>query len=72
MNFYSAYNCDLIAYREEGRVIHYDIMSGQECIGSIRFCPLLREWIVRLSSNVGITYDFMVKVWGCLLIELSA
>ena len=72
MNFHSTCKCRLINMTEiGGKSRRYDIMSGDEYAGCVRFCPVLREWIIRLPHYVGASYGFMSKVWTCLLDELT-
>lgn len=72
MNFHSACKCRLILMKEKESTTHrYDIMSGNEYIGGVRFCTTLGEWIINLSPQVGVTHMFMTNIWDCLIDELS-
>lgn len=70
MNFHSMCKCRLINMSDEYNV-KYDVMSENEYVGSLRYCPILSEWIMRLSSYADVTFEFTVKMWTCLLSELS-
>lgn len=73
MNFHSYCKCTLILMTVTvGEKPYYDIMSGEEYVGSIKFCPVLGEWKIQLpSQHISVTFGFMAKVWECLIDELT-
>lgn len=71
MNFHSKCKCRLISMREPDTMVRYDVMSGDEYLGTLRFCPILSEWIMNVTHNIGITQEFMSQVWSNLSEELA-
>lgn len=71
MNFHDNCNCRLELSKESIATIRYSIISGSEHVGSVRFCSILGEWIVTLCPNVGVTCEYMSKIWASLLYELA-
>lgn len=73
MDFHATCECRLIRMEVNYETLkpRYDIMSNNEHVGRLYFCPILEEWVLHLQSHVGVTHAFITKIWSRLKINVS-
>jgi len=80
MNFHGTCECSLVPYKEDGVIIHYDVISMDVHVGSLRLCSVPKhggagwvvEWIFSPATpHIGVTLEYMDKIRQCLVLRLT-
>ena len=73
--FHSGSEC-ILAKDGLGAQNRYSILSREssqtyDCPGSVRWCPVLEQWVLHLEPYTLVTQGFLAKVWECLFVKLT-